>query len=85
MIKILETKEELNLGFALRIEVFVKEQNVPIELELDDKYNLNGEFNLTTFLVVINVKNLFNSIRFPTKNYWWGLIIKIFDFLPYLC
>ena len=37
MIKILESKEELNLGFALRIEVFVKEQNVPIELELDEK------------------------------------------------
>ena len=37
MIKILKSKEELNLGFALRIEVFVKEQNVPIELELDEK------------------------------------------------
>ena len=37
MIKILNNKEELNLGFALRIEVFVKEQNVPIELELDEK------------------------------------------------
>ena len=37
MIKILESKEELNLGFALRIEVFVKEQKVPIEIELDDK------------------------------------------------
>ena len=37
MIKILKNKEELNLGFALRIEVFVKEQKVPIELELDDK------------------------------------------------
>ena len=37
MIKILESKEDLNLGFALRIEVFVKEQKVPIELELDDK------------------------------------------------
>ena len=37
MIKILESKEELNLGFALRIEVFVREQNVPVELELDDK------------------------------------------------
>ena len=37
MIKILKNKEELELGFALRIEVFVKEQNVPIELELDDK------------------------------------------------
>ncbi|MEZ7742029.1 GNAT family N-acetyltransferase [Gemella sp. 20925_1_85] len=37
MIKILESKEELNLGFALRIEVFVREQNVPLELELDEK------------------------------------------------
>ena len=37
MIKILNNKEELDLGFALRIEVFVKEQKVPIELELDDK------------------------------------------------
>ena len=37
MIKILESKEELDLGFALRIEVFVKEQKVPIELELDEK------------------------------------------------
>ena len=37
MIKILKNKEELELGFALRIEVFVKEQKVPIELELDDK------------------------------------------------
>jgi len=37
MIKILESKEELNLGFALRIKVFVKEQKVPVELELDDK------------------------------------------------
>ena len=39
MIKILKNKEELNLGFALRIEVFVKEQKVPIELELDEKDN----------------------------------------------
>ncbi len=37
MIKILKSKEELNLGFALRIEVFVREQNVPLELELDEK------------------------------------------------
>lgn len=37
MIKILESKEELNLDFALRIKVFVKEQKVPVELELDDK------------------------------------------------
>ena len=50
MIKILKSKEELNLGFALRIEVFVKEQKVPIELELDEKdYSENtvhiGYFN----------------------------------------
>ena len=50
MIKILESKEELDLGFALRIEVFVKEQNIPIELELDEKdYSENtvhiGYFN----------------------------------------
>mgnify|MGYP001746378258 FL=1 len=37
MIKILKSKEELNLGFALRIEVFVREQKVPMELELDEK------------------------------------------------
>ena len=37
MIKILKSKEELNLGFVLRIEVFVREQKVPMELELDEK------------------------------------------------
>ena len=37
MIKILKSKEEVNLGFALRIEVFVREQKVPMELELDEK------------------------------------------------
>ena len=50
MIKILKNKEELELGFALHIKVFVKEQNVPIELELDEKdYSENtvhiGYFN----------------------------------------
>ena len=50
MIKILNNKEELNLGFALRIEVFVREQKVPVELELDDKdHSMNtvhiGYFN----------------------------------------
>ena len=37
MIKILGTKDELDLGFALRTEVFVREQKVHIELELDGK------------------------------------------------
>lgn len=37
MIKILSTNEERELGFNLRFEVFVKEQNVPLELEIDEK------------------------------------------------
>ena len=39
MIKILESEKERSLGFKLRTEVFVNEQNVPIELELDEKDN----------------------------------------------
>ena len=50
MIKILESKEELNLGFSLRIEVFVKEQKVPIELELDDKDNSVDTIHIGYFL-----------------------------------
>ena len=49
MIKILETKEELNLGFALRIKVFVKEQNVPMELELDEKDNRENTVHIGFF------------------------------------
>ena len=49
MIKILKTKEELNLGFALRIEVFVKEQKVPIELELDDKDHSDNTVHIGYF------------------------------------
>ena len=49
MIKILKNKEELELGFALRIEVFVKEQNVPIELELDDKDYSNNTVHIGYF------------------------------------
>ena len=37
MIKILESEKDRLLGFKLRTEVFVNEQNVPIELELDEK------------------------------------------------
>lgn len=39
MIKILESEKDRSLGFNLRTEVFVNEQNVPIELELDEKDN----------------------------------------------
>ena len=49
MIKILKNKEELNLGFALRIEVFVKEQKVPIELELDDKDHSDNTVHIGYF------------------------------------
>ena len=49
MIKILSTKEELDLGFALRIEVFVEEQNVPIELELDDKDHSDNTVHIGYF------------------------------------
>ena len=34
--KIVETEEELNQAFNLRVEVFVDEQQVPKELELDE-------------------------------------------------
>ena len=49
MIKILKSKEELNLGFALRIEVFVKEQKVPMELELDEKDNSENTIHIGYF------------------------------------
>ena len=49
MIKILNNKEELELGFALRIEVFVKEQKVPIELELDDKDHSDNTVHIGYF------------------------------------
>ena len=49
MIKILKSKEELNLGFALRIEVFVKEQNVPMELEIDEKDNSENTVHIGYF------------------------------------
>lgn len=39
MIRILKSEKDRLLGFNLRTEVFVNEQNVPIELELDEKDN----------------------------------------------
>ena len=60
MIKILESKEELNLGFSLRIEVFVKEQKVPIELELDNKDNSVDTIHIGYFLgnILVGVARL---------------------------
>ena len=49
MIKILKSEEELNLGFALRIEVFVREQKVPMELELDEKDHSENTIHIGYF------------------------------------
>lgn len=49
MIKILDTKDELDLGFALRIKVFVEEQKVPVELELDEKDNSENTVHIGYF------------------------------------
>ena len=49
MIKILKSKEEHNLGFSLRIEVFVKEQKVPMELELDEKDHSENTIHIGYF------------------------------------
>ena len=49
MIKILETKEELNLGFALRIKVFVEEQKVTMELELNEKDHSENTIHIGYF------------------------------------
>ena len=49
MIKILDTKDELDLGFALRTEVFVEEQKVPVELELDEKDNSDNTVHIGYF------------------------------------
>ena len=39
MIRVLKSEKERSLGFKLRTEVFVNEQNVPKELEFDEKDN----------------------------------------------
>ena len=62
MIKILKNKEELELGFALRIEVFVKEQNVPIELELDDKDYSDNTVHIGYFHAIILLESHVLSI-----------------------
>lgn len=49
MIKILKSKEELSLGFALRIKVFVEEQKVPMELEFDEKDNSENTVHIGFF------------------------------------
>lgn len=49
MIRILESEKDRLLGFKLRTEVFVKEQNVPIELEIDEKDNSENTIHIGYF------------------------------------
>ena len=49
MIRILESKKDRLLGFKLRTEVFVNEQNVPIGLELDEKDNSEHTIHIGYF------------------------------------
>ena len=49
MIKILESEKDRSLGFKLRTEVFVNEQNVPIELELEEKDNSEHTIHIGYF------------------------------------
>ena len=49
MIRILESEKDRLLGFKLRTEVFVNEQNVPIELELDEKDNSEHTIHIGYF------------------------------------
>lgn len=49
MIRILESERDRLLGFKLRTEVFVNEQNVPIELEFDEKDNSEHTIHIGYF------------------------------------
>ena len=49
IIKILETKDELQPAFNLRCKVFVKEQNIPKELEFDEKDNIESTIHIGCF------------------------------------
>ena len=49
MIKILESEKDRSLGFNLRTEVFVNEQDVPKELELDEKDNSENTIHIGYF------------------------------------
>ena len=49
MIRVLKSEKEHSLGFKLRTEVFVNEQNVPKELELDEKDNSEHTIHIGYF------------------------------------
>lgn len=50
MARILTTREERELAFKLRNDVFVDEQNVPVELEIDEKDTLESTTHIGFFL-----------------------------------
>lgn len=49
MIRVLKSEKEHSLGFKLRTEVFVNEQNVPKELELEEKDNSEHTIHIGYF------------------------------------
>lgn len=49
MIRVLKSEKEHSLCFKLRTEVFVNEQNVPKELELDEKDNSEHTIHIGYF------------------------------------
>ena len=49
MIRVLKSEKDHSLGFKLRTEVFVNEQNVPKELELDEKDNSEHTIHIGYF------------------------------------
>lgn len=49
MIKILNTEADKKLGFDLRLKVFVDEQKVPLELEIDEKDTLATTVHIGCF------------------------------------
>lgn len=68
MIRILESKKDRLLGFKLRTEVFVNEQNVPIELELDEKDNSEHTIHIGYF----NGDELIGIARLIDINPYWS-------------
>lgn len=49
MIKILITKDEIQQAFDLRLNVFVEEQNVPLDMEIDEKDSIDTTVHIGYF------------------------------------
>ena len=67
IIKLLNNEKDLKLGFTLRKEVFVKEQNVPLEIEIDEKDYLSstvyiGYYNNEKLVGVARITDLDTNV-----------------------